>query len=298
MLGRIDYEKDILIGRIKDHGPIFDTDMHSRESLLAFGNSHYIIHLYDYKQKKYMIKFPGHSGPIRTVQFHHNATYNCLVSASDDFTVRIWDFIRGVCILLLSEHTDSVTCASFHPRHDHLLISASVDKTIRVWDVNGLLKAMPTTPTKESAIWLECCKHDYDEFNIKSKYTLQGHNRDVNWAAFHPTLPFILSASEEELILWSIYDSMGAVKAHSFRGHGTNFHQCASIGSDRNHVVSITTESIRIYNLSARTEMVSFNKEGVSRLKCLAVHPTAKNILAVGHMSGFTVFRMKSKQKK
>ena len=35
------------------------------------------------------------------------------------------------------------------------------------------------------------------------KYVLEGHSRGVNWAAFHPTLPLIVSGGDDRLVkLW------------------------------------------------------------------------------------------------
>ena len=35
------------------------------------------------------------------------------------------------------------------------------------------------------------------------KFVLEGHDRGVNWVAFHPTLPLIVSAGDDRLIkLW------------------------------------------------------------------------------------------------
>jgi coatomer subunit alpha len=35
------------------------------------------------------------------------------------------------------------------------------------------------------------------------KYVLEGHDRGVNWVAFHPTLPLIVSAADDrQLKLW------------------------------------------------------------------------------------------------
>ena len=35
------------------------------------------------------------------------------------------------------------------------------------------------------------------------KYVLEGHDRGVNWATFHPTLPLIVSAGDDRQIkLW------------------------------------------------------------------------------------------------
>jgi len=35
------------------------------------------------------------------------------------------------------------------------------------------------------------------------KHVLEGHDRGVNWAAFHPTLPLIVSAADDRQVkLW------------------------------------------------------------------------------------------------
>lgn len=295
LLERIDYEEDILVRCVENRGPIFCTDVHSIESLLAFGNSNHIIKVYDYELQEYLVTFIGHSRTIRTVQFHHNTTFHWIVSASDDHTVRIWDYNIRVCILLLSEHTDCVASASFHPKVDHLLVSASSDKSVRVWDISKLINELPVKPITKSSVTLDCCQLDNDcevEFgNVSSKYVLEGHTGEVNWAVFHPTLPFILSAGEDqELMLWTIYESMSVWKVHSFRGHGGTVSRCA-FDVVHNLAISIANENIRVSDLSTRHEIKSFGKEGFVKFTSLATHPV-HNIFAVGHNSGVSVLKI------
>ena len=62
-----------------------------------------------------------------------------IVSASDDQTIRIWNWQSRSCISVLTGHNHYVMCASFHPKED-LIVSASLDRTVRVWDSSGLRK--------------------------------------------------------------------------------------------------------------------------------------------------------------
>jgi WD40 repeat protein len=40
------------------------------------------------------------------------------------------------------------------------------------------------------------------------KYVLEGHDRGVNWAAFHPTLPLIISGADDRQIkLWRMSET-------------------------------------------------------------------------------------------
>jgi coatomer protein complex subunit alpha (xenin) len=40
------------------------------------------------------------------------------------------------------------------------------------------------------------------------KHVLEGHDRGVNWAAFHPTMPLIVSGADDRQIkLWRMNDN-------------------------------------------------------------------------------------------
>ncbi|KAM2542773.1 hypothetical protein TB2_022163 [Malus domestica] len=59
--------------------------------------------------------------------------------ASDNQTIRIWNWQSHTCISVLTGHNDYVMCASFHPKED-LVVSASLYQTVRVWDIDSLKK--------------------------------------------------------------------------------------------------------------------------------------------------------------
>ena len=71
---------------------------------------------------------------IRTTVFHHE--YPWILSASDDQTIRVWNWQSRTCICVLTGHNHYVMCAQFHPSDD-LVVSASLDQSVRVWDISG-----------------------------------------------------------------------------------------------------------------------------------------------------------------
>lgn len=141
----------------------------------------------------------GHLDYIRTVQFHHE--YPWIVSASDDQTIRIWNWQSRTCISVLTGHNHYVMCASFHIKED-LVVSASLDQTVRVWDIGALRKK--TVAPAEDILRLTQMNTDlFGGGDSVVKYVLEGHDRGVNWASFHPTLPLIVSGADDRQVkLW------------------------------------------------------------------------------------------------
>ncbi|KAJ7897878.1 COPI alpha subunit C-terminus-domain-containing protein [Mycena olivaceomarginata] len=75
--------------------------------------------------------------------------------------------------------------ALFHPKDD-LVVSAFMDQAVRVWDISSLRKGSPNSGGPGNF-------ETFDTFSTV-KYVLEGHDRGVNYAMFHPTLPLIISA--------------------------------------------------------------------------------------------------------
>jgi coatomer subunit alpha len=99
-------------------------------------------------------------------------------------------------------------CANFHPTED-LVVSASLDQSVRVWDVTGLRKKVAPGP----AVLYDHMRNPqapdlFGQADAVVKHVLEGHDRGVNWACFHPTLPLIASGGDDRLVkLWRMNDA-------------------------------------------------------------------------------------------
>ena len=123
------------------------------------------------------------------------------MSASDDQTIRIWNWQSRTCISVLTGHNHYVMCASFHPKED-LVVSASLDQTVRVWDI-GSLKKKTVSPADDLMRFTQMNSDLFGGVDAIVKYVLEGHDRGVNWASFHPTLPLIVSGADDRQVkLW------------------------------------------------------------------------------------------------
>ena len=113
---------------------------------------------------------------MTAVVFH--PVYSLLMSASEDGSVRVWDYESGRFERSLQGHQDGVTALALTDK-GHLLASASVDLSIKLWDM-------------ESGGY-ECVK------------TLQGHDHTVSSVHFVPGGDLLVSASRDKSIkVWEV----------------------------------------------------------------------------------------------
>lgn len=52
----------------------------------------------------------------------------------------------------------------------------------------------------------------YGNTDAVVKFVLEGHDRGVNWVAFHPTLPLIVSSGDDRLVkLWRMSGELDCI---------------------------------------------------------------------------------------
>ncbi|KAJ1966829.1 Lissencephaly-1 [Dimargaris xerosporica] len=83
----------------------------------------------------------GHRSPITRVRFH--PVFNVLATASEDTTIKIWDYETGEFERTLKGHTKAVQDIDFDPK-GNFLVSCSADLTIRIWDLSNDYKCIKT----------------------------------------------------------------------------------------------------------------------------------------------------------
>lgn len=150
-------------------------------------------------------------------------------------------------------------------------MSASMDQTVRVWDISGLRKSTPNS-----------APGTFDTFDNFStvKYVLEGHDRGVNYAVFHPTLPLIISAADDRQIkLWRMSD-LKAWEVDACRGH---FNNVSSAVFHPKHELIVSCgedKTVRVWDLAKRSAVQTFRREH-DRFWVLASHPEL-NLFAAG----------------
>lgn len=285
-----DYRMCTLLEKFDEHdGPVRGICFHIQQPLFVSGGDDYKIKVWNYKQRRCLFTLLGHLDYIRTTFFHHE--YPWILSASDDQTIRIWNWQSRQCISVLTGHNHYVMCAQFHPTED-LLVSASLDQSVRVWDFSGLRKkSVAPGPTGLAEHLRNPQATDlFGQADAVVKHVLEGHDRGVNWAAFHPSLPLIVSAADDRQVkLWRMNDAK-AWEVDTCRGHYNNV-SCVLFHARHELILSNSEDKfIRVWDMTKRTCLHSFRREH-ERYWVLAAHPSL-NLFAAGHDAGMILFKL------
>lgn len=277
-----------LIDKFDEHdGPVRGIDFHKQQPLFVSGGDDYKIKVWNYKLRRCLFTLLGHLDYIRTTFFHHE--YPWILSASDDQTIRIWNWQSRTCVCVLTGHNHYVMCAQFHPSED-LVVSASLDQTVRVWDISGLRKKNLSPGAVDSEVRGISGVDLFGASDAVVKHVLEGHDRGVNWAAFHPTMPLIVSGADDRQVkIWRMNESK-AWELDTCRGHYNNV-SCAVFHPRQELILSNSEDkSIRVWDMSKRTGVQTFRRDH-DRFWVLGAHPNL-NLFAAGHDSGMLVFKL------
>ncbi|EJU00666.1 miller-Dieker lissencephaly protein [Dacryopinax primogenitus] len=129
----------------------------------------------------------GHRGPINRVAFH--PVHTVVATASEDATVKLWDWETGEFERTLKGHTKAVQDMEFDSKGTKL-VTCSSDLSIKIWD----------------------CEAEY-----KNTKSLVDHDHAVSSARFLPGDDHIVSASRDRTI--KMWDVARGFCVRTFHGH-------------------------------------------------------------------------------
>jgi platelet-activating factor acetylhydrolase IB subunit alpha len=159
----------------------------------------------------------GHRSPVTSIAVH--PLYSLVASASEDSTVKIWDYESAQYERTLKGHTGVVNGVAFNSSGT-LLASCSADMSIKLWD----MKVYSCTAT------------------------LRGHDHTVSAVEFSLAGDHVFSCSRDGTIkCWEI-SSTYCIR--TFLGH-LDWVKCMSISLDGEHLASGSTDhSIIVWRVS------------------------------------------------
>jgi hypothetical protein len=188
----------------------------------------------------------GHKGPVNGCAISPDGSF--IVSASGDYTLKVWDATTGAQRLTLSGHTAWVAGCAISP-DGKFIVSASEDNTLKVWDA--------TTGAQ--------------------RLTLSGHTSEVTGCAISPDGSFIVSAALETLKVW---DAKTGAQRVTLPGHTSWVTGCA-ISPDGSFIVSAARdETLKVWDAKTFDCLATLYTD--SPLTACACSPGNEHIVATG----------------
>ncbi len=201
----------------------------ARKNWFVAGSDDFQVRAYNYNTAEKVSQFEAHPDYIRCIAVHPSLPL--LLTASDDMTIKLWDWEHNWRNLQTFEgHTHFIMHLAFNPKDSNTFASASIDRTVKVWTIStstsasfgsgGVGAANYTLEAHDKGVnyveyyhggdkpYMITCGDDrtikiWDYLSKSCIQTLAGHVSNVSFALFHPSLPLIISGSEDGLVkLW------------------------------------------------------------------------------------------------
>ncbi|KAJ3254213.1 Coatomer subunit beta' [Boothiomyces macroporosus] len=190
----------------------------ARKSWVVTGSDDFHVKVYNYNTHEKITSFEAHFDFIRSIAVHH--TLPLLLTASDDLLIKLWDWEKGwKNIRTFEGHSHYVMQVVFNPKDSNTFASASMDRTVKVWNLGspvanytleGHKKGVNCVDYYDGADkpYLVSGADDklikvWDYQNKTCVQTLEGHTHNVIRVCYHPSLPIIVTGSEDGTIrMW------------------------------------------------------------------------------------------------
>jgi eukaryotic-like serine/threonine-protein kinase len=173
----------------------------------------------------------GHTSSVRAVAYSPDGRQ--IASASNDYTVKLWDTATRQEVRTLSGHTAYATSVAYSP-DGRTLASASDDRTVRLWDtVTG---------------------HEVQ--------TLRGHSEAVVGVAYSPVGHQIASASYDRTV--KLWDAATGREIRTLQGHA-EWVLCVAFSPDGRQIASGSRDcTMKLWDVATGQEVQTAREDGSS----------------------------------
>jgi coatomer subunit beta' len=190
----------------------------ARKNWFVAGSDDFQLRAFNYNTHEKVISFEAHPDYIRCLTVHPTGPY--VLTGSDDMTIKMWDWDKGWRLMHTFEgHTHYIMNLCFNPKDSNTFASSSLDRTVKVWTLGSSVANFTLDAHDKGVNYVEYFHGGekpymltvgddrtvkiWDYLSKSCVQTLTGHTSNVSFAVFHPSLPLIISGSEDGTVkLW------------------------------------------------------------------------------------------------
>ncbi|KAJ1995076.1 Coatomer subunit beta' [Coemansia sp. RSA 1358] len=254
--------------------PVRTAKFIARKNWIITGSDDMQLRVYNYNTHERVAAFDAHQDYIRCIAVHPTLPY--VLTGSDDTSIKLWDWEKNwKCVQIFEGHTYFVMGLSINPKDTNTFASASLDKTIKVWNlgsptpnytIEGHTKGVNAVDYYHGSDkpYLVSGADDFqakvwDYQNTSCVQTLEGHSQNVVTVAYHPTLPIILTGSEDGTCrVWN----SSTYRLESSLNYGMDRVWSIGYGQNSNTVAIGHEEGIVVLSLGRDDPAVSMDTNG------------------------------------
>ncbi|KAF8324305.1 coatomer beta [Cantharellus anzutake] len=176
----------------------------ARKQWFVAGSDDFQLRVFNYNTHEKVAAFEAHPDYIRCLTVH--PTLPIVLTGSDDLMIRAWDWEKSwKCTQVYEGHSHYIMNLAVNPKDANTFASACLDRTVKVWSFgvnyvqyyHGSDKPYLLTTGDDRLIKI------WDYHSKSCVQTLESHTSNVSFAIFHPSLPVIVSGSEDGTVkIW------------------------------------------------------------------------------------------------